>query len=348
LDYICGLGCNLFGYGNDRIGREIVRHAFGGASHSLPTVHEVEAAEAVKSMFPFIDLVKFCKTGSLACDAAIKIARAYTGRSLVLSDGYHGHGDDFVSLTPPADGVPKRDWVAPLVNMREQITEDVAAVIVEPVIVDHGPGRVENLKKLRQLCTEKGVVLIFDEVITGFRFNKYGVSNCYGIHPDLICLGKAMANGMPLACVGGSKDLMSGNYFISSTYGGEVLSLASCKAAIGLLQTDNDYNINRLWVQGQEFLDKFNEIGSGAGIQIKGYPTRGVFEGDPEKIAQYFQEMGKAHTLFCKSWFFNFCLPEHTDNVLQITKEIMFNIQEGKVRLQYPMPVAPYAAKVRQ
>jgi glutamate-1-semialdehyde 2,1-aminomutase len=345
LDFICGLGCNLLGYGNDQVARAIISQVYNGASHSLPTVHEVETAEALKSIFPFVDLFKFTKTGSLACDAALRIARTYTGRYGVLSEGYHGHSDDFVSMSPPAKGVPQRGWMKHLSPDLSDIDDGIAAVIVEPVQVDDSLERIKWLGRLRKKCDLYGVVLIFDEIITGFRYKKYSVSNCYGVLPDLICLGKAMANGMPLAAVGGKRELMNGDYFISSTYAGDTLSLVACQATIKTMFSNSDFNHDHLWKLGQAWQDKFNA--NDAGLSIKGYPTRGVFEGDPKKIAMYFQEMGRANMLFCKSWFFNWALAEHTDNVMQISEEAMFRIAKGEVKLKYPMPKTPYAQSVR-
>lgn len=228
----------------------------------------------------------------------------------------------------------------------EQVDEFCAAVIVEPVIDDDSIERIRWLKDLRDRCTKKGVVLIFDEVITGLRYKKYGVSNCYGILPDLICLGKALANGMPLACVGGRKDLMSGDYFISSTYAGDILSLAACKATLSTVMTHHSYNIEHLWEMGRSFLERFNK--NNAGVSIKGYATRGVFQGEPAKIAMFFQEMGRANTLFCKSWFYNWALAEHNDSILDIAQEALFRISKGQVALEYPLPRAPYAEQVRR
>lgn len=344
LDFMCGLGCNFLGYGNDRVSRAIIKYVFNGASHSLPTVHEVETAERLKEFFPFVDKFKFTKTGSLACDAAVRIARAYTGRSMVLSEGYHGHGDDFVSMTPPATGVPARDWMASLES--DYDLTNVAAVIVEPVIVEDGRARIEWLKELRRRCTEKGVVLIFDEVITGFRYRKFGVCNAWNIRPDLICLGKAIANGMPLAAVGGRRELMDGEYFISSTYAGDILSLAACRAVLSELHSNHDYDLQHLWRMGQNWLDAFNDNPSS--VRIRGYPTRGVFDGDPTQIGMFMQELGRANVLFCKSWFFNWHLAEHTDSVMPLIKDTLYRVAGGKVALKYPLPVAPYAAKLRE
>jgi len=345
LDYICGLGVNLFGYGNDKINKELMKHIYGGFSHSLPTKHEVEAAEALKEIFCFVDRWKFLKSGSDACSAAIKIARAATGRDLVLSDGYHGWDDDFVSLVPPAKGVPKRDFIKKLISI-DDITKETAAVIIEPVMTDYSPERIAYLNQLRKKCTDTGAMLIFDEVITGFRFKKFGVCNYTGIIPDLLVIGKAMANGLPLSAVGGKAYLMDDpGYFISSTYAGEVFSLAACRKVCELLLKDSDYNIDYLSKSGQDFIDAFNQ--QPTDVKLAGYPSRGVFTGSDENIAIFMQEMARSEILFCKSFFYNFGHISHNHDVLAIALEIKERIADRSAKMKFPMPQSPFSMGVR-
>lgn len=346
LDFICGLGTNLFGYGNDLINQKIQKVMYNGFSHSLPTIYEVEAAEAIKEMFPAVDMVKFLKTGGDACNAAVKIARNYTGRSKVLSDGYHGWGDIFVSLTPPACGVTDHFDIEKLEAI-DNIDNTVAAVIIEPVITDYSNDRRLYLQQLRKRCSEVGAVLIFDEVITGFRFEKYSVTEWSGVDPDLLCLGKAISNGLPLSCVAGGRDLMDdASYFISSTYAGEILSLVACKEVVRLLLHDSNYDIKRLWVEGEKFRDHFNE-NSPDNLKMVGYPTRGVFSGSEEMIALLMQEMAKANILFCKSWFYNFCHYEINDYISNVIEGILDKIKSGRCRMEYPMPKSPFSMGLR-
>jgi glutamate-1-semialdehyde 2,1-aminomutase len=353
-DFICGLGTNLLGYGNARIASAISSQLIHGYCHSFATHHELECAEKVKELFPFVDAVKFLKSGSEACSAAIRIARAATGRDRVLSEGYHGWHDAFVGLTPPALGVPR--W--PNVGYREESTNPtrqlralddigpgVAAVIVEPVITDASPERRAWLQRLREACTKAGALLIFDEVITGLRWPRYSVANHWDITPDLIVLGKALGGGMPLAAVGGKYAVMNGaEYFISSTYAGETLSLVAAKTAMTLLQTK--YDLNHLWERGQAFLDGFNALWP-EGVWIEGYPTRGAFKGEPLTKALFFQEACKAGILFGPSWFFSFPLAEEAHGVLDACRDILTRIRLGKVSLEGDLPQSPFAEKVR-
>lgn len=346
IDYICGLGANILGYGYQPVVREMMGVLSDGFSHSLPTHHEVEAAEAVQSVFPFIESVKFLKTGTEACMAAIKIARAATGRNFIMSHGYHGWSDPFISLTPPANGVWRTQGVWPLASL-DHITDGVAAVIIEPIIDDNSPERIAWLNQLRERCTAKGVMLIFDEVITGFRYMEFSASRYHNVTPDLICIGKGIANGMPLAAVCGPKNAMNNDYFVSSTYAGEIISLVAAKATIKALRTDNQLRMSTVWPYGLRFMERFNELYPEK-IKIKGYPTRGVFVGDDNVIALFFQEAAKAGMLFTKSWFYNGALTEFDDITLSACKMIMQRIELGQVKMEGTPPVSPFAQRVRE
>jgi glutamate-1-semialdehyde 2,1-aminomutase len=346
IDYICGLGANILGYGHEEVTAAITAQAMSGCTLSLGSAIEVETAEKVKEIFPFVERVRFLKTGSDACEAAIRIARTKTGRKWVLSEGYHGHGSEFVALTPPAQGIAIDSWVADLNGPIEHDWDSVAAIILEPVNLDATPGRAEKLKFLRQKCDRHGVALIFDEIITGFRFPRMSVAGYFGIEPDLICLGKAMANGMPLSVVGGRASFMeSGEYFISSTFAGETLSLAAGLKTMTLLQTK--YDMTQLWDAGAQFLKDFNLIWPD-GIRIEGYPTRGRFDGSEMIKALFWQESVKSGILFGPSWFYNFDHIPLRDTVISTSRDILTRIRLGSVKLEGDLPTSPFAAKMRR
>jgi glutamate-1-semialdehyde 2,1-aminomutase len=345
IDYICGLGTNLLGYADPAIANAIYTQFMRGSTLSLSTELEVELAEKLKGLFLFTDRWKFTKTGTEACNAAIKIARAYNGRSLVLSSGYHGWGDDYSSLISPAVGVPSRLWMRSLENNFDLI-EDAAAVIIEPVIIDYSKERKEYLENLRDECLRHKTVLIYDEIITGFRFPGYSVSKYFGVLPDIILLGKALGGGLPLSAIGGRKEVMEGDYFISGTFYGEQCSLAAAKALINIIHKDGSpFSMHELWAKGQIFLDRFNSLSDQ--LKIVGYPSRGVFEGNPLVKALFWQEACKAGILFGPSWFFNFPLAEHTDTVIPIARDILTRIKTGEVKLEGNLPQTPFAQKVR-
>ena len=345
LDFICGLGTNFLGYGNDKISKHLIKYLYKGFSHSLPTTTEVEAAEKLKEIFTFVDNWKFLKTGSEACSVAVKFARAATGRKKVVSHGYHGFHDQFTSLVTPHKGVID-DCNMVLYQSLDSIDKDTAAVIVEPVITKYGKDNIQWLKDLRAKCDETGALLIFDEIITAFRFQNNAVCNNYGITPDLIVIGKAMANGMALSAVGGKAKLMNDpKVFVSTTFAGEIFALASCFKVCDLVQRDSDYNIKYLWEKGLEFITRFNA--QETDIKIEGYPTRGIFTGSDVNIANFMAEMAKANILFCKSWFFTFGHIKEMESTLEICRVVKEKINNG-LQFKYEMPQSPFAAEVRK
>lgn len=344
VDYICGLGANLLGYGNSQICEAIRPFLQYGGSHSLPTIFEVEAAEALKSMFVFVDLVKFLKTGTEACMAAIKIARAYTGRKIILSEHYHGWSDEFVSLTPPAKGVHTCSEIFALSASVDP--RSVAAIIIEPVVTDGSDKRVNELAELRKFCDKNGILLIYDEVITGFRYNKFSVALSTNILPDIIIFGKAIANGLPLSAVCGKRAVMNCEYFVSSTYAGEIYSLIACKEVIRLLKVGYHYDMEKLWEAGAQFISRFNKIMSPR-ITLEGYPTRGVFVGSDLDVALLRQEAAKAKILLHKTWFYNFPLMRDDYLFFTFLDEFARNLSGNKIKLEGQMPKAPFAQRVR-
>lgn len=342
IDFICGLGSSILGYANEEVNGAMMAQLRRGSTFSLGTELEVLVAEKVKELFPFIEKVRILKTGTDACNAALRIARTKTGRGSVISNGYHGWGDEFTSLTPPAHGVVGSYKIA----KEGEINSDTAALIVEPVITDATPERVNTLREMRKECTRTGAMLIFDEIITGMRFPKFGVSNYFGIEPDILCLGKAIANGMPVSIIAGKTDVMEcDDYFVSSTFAGETVSLAAALKTMGLLQTK--FKLEYLWQEGKKFQDRFNSIAPEL-ISIEGYPTRGVFKGEMFHKALFWQEACKAGLLFGPSFFFNFSHIDVADQVISSCEGILRRIKTGSVVLEGELPQVPYAQKTRE
>jgi glutamate-1-semialdehyde aminotransferase len=312
---------------------------------------EVEAAERLKGLFPFIDKVKFLKTGTEACMAAVKIARAFTGREKILVDGYHGWSDIFIG--PPGFGVDLK--AAGNTHRGTNYTDhvlklargDYAAVVLEPVEIDNSPSRRQWLQELRTVCDNTGTLLIFDEVITGFRFPGMSVSKYHGITPDLICLGKAMGGGLPLSAVGGKTHIMEcKEYFVSSTFAGDTLALSAFLEVCDMFNTVK-YSIDDLWVKGEQFLERFNELAPDK-IQLRGYPTRGAFFGNEEFKYAFWQEAARAGILFGPSWFYGFASPEHDDATLSVCKDIINKVRTRKNTFTGIPPLKPFASKQRE
>lgn len=343
IDFICGLGVNLLGYAHNEISGAIMTQIQKGVIYSIPSILEVDAVEHLKSVIPFIQKVKFLKTGSEACTASVKIARAHTGRKKVLSDGYHGWHDGFSSLSESGNhAISVVHYCSDGINqLRDisQIDESTACVIIEPVITKIDDNHV---RAIRDRCKQVGALLIFDEIITGFRFPKYCYAQYADIYPDILLLGKAIGGGLPVAVVAGSAEIMDNpNYFVSSTFAGDTLALAAMIQVIKLLSSQ--YKLEELWERGSVFLNSTNELLKTIDLEIEGYPTRGRFIGDEKQIATFWQECARAGILFGPSYFYNFHHTKVTDTVLSHVKDIVSKIARHEVTLMYPLPKKPLA-----
>lgn len=271
LDMICGLAAMTLGYGERRIIGRAIDQIMKGVSFSLATELEAEAAEKIIYMIPCAEMVRFVKTGSEATEAAIRVARKATGNDIILtvSSGYHSWHSWFQAIKPEHPGIPEPyggmvralpyNDIEAFVDYFRRCNEieawhRIAAVILEPCHYDMPTGGF--LGGLRELCTEHGAVLIFDEMVTGFRWANGGAQEYFGVMPDLATFGKACANGYPLAFVCGKADLMQHADVVSGTFGGEALSLAACSAVLDIYKTEPI--IDTLWARGRQFQNGVN------------------------------------------------------------------------------------------
>lgn len=345
IDYICANGTNWFGYGNKQIAEAMYHQSLRGTLFSVGSNLEIEVGKHFQNLFTHLDRMRFLKSGSEGCVSAVKIARTFTGKKMVLSQGYHGHGPEFVSLTTPANGCPDTGNIKELNPDLSQIDDTIAAVIIEPIIIDYSTDRIDWLMRLRDKCKKHKVLLIFDETITAYRFPKFSIARTYNINPDIAVQGKAIANGMPLSIIGGRKDVMEADYFVSTTHAGETLTLAAALSCLKLVV--GDYHPSAIWEKGKDFMEQFNSINRN--IQLKGYPTRGIIWGATDLYKSLFmQEMCKAGVLLGASWFYSLDLDKEKENVLDIARTQIDKINKGEVKLNGPMPQSPFAQKVRK
>jgi len=245
LDFVMALGAVALGYGHVAVNQAAEQAIADGVVGPLPPVAEEDLAQRLSARIPWLERVRFLKTGAEAVAAAVRIARVATGREHVLGCGYHGWLD-WCQGGAAGGGIPAavRALFAELPfndvpAAREMIRErgrQLAAVVVEPVVVAE-PTR-EWLDALRTETQKIGAVLIFDEIKTGFRLAIGGAGERYGVRPDLAVYGKALANGFPLAAVGGRADLMAGatRTWISSTLATESVALAAARATLEVFE----------------------------------------------------------------------------------------------------------------
>ena len=248
IDLVNGLLCVSLGYGDKDVEVAISEQLKKGISFSLPHQLEMEVSELLINLIPCAEMVRFGKNGTDVTSAAIRLSRAYTGREHIAICGYHGWQDWYIGTTSRDLGVPegvknlshvfKYNDLSSLENLFEEFPE-MAAVIMEPMTL-HYPD-AGFLESIRELCDKYGALLVFDEMITGFRFSINGAQSMFNVKPDLATFGKGMANGMPLSALVGKKEVMSmmDDIFFSGTFGGETLSLAAAKATITKMLDNN-------------------------------------------------------------------------------------------------------------
>lgn len=269
IDYVCSWGPLILGHAHPRVVEAVSRALAGGTSFGAPTEAEVALAEAICEAIPSIEMLRLVNSGTEATMSALRVARAVTGRSKVIKFAgcYHGHADAFLvragsgALTfgvPDSAGIPStlaQETLVARYNDLESVERllhayphQVAAVIVEPVAGNMGviPPKPGFLQGLRALTQEHGALLIFDEVITGFRLHYGGAQDLYGVKPDLTCLGKIIGGGLPVGAYGGPRDLMRqvaplGTVYQAGTLSGNPLAVAAGLATLEALREPGVY-----------------------------------------------------------------------------------------------------------
>ena len=335
IDYLMGVGPLSLGYAYPKIDAAIKKQLEDGITFSMMHPLEVEVAELIREIIPNAESVRYSKTGADSTSAAIRLARAFTGRNKILCCGYHGWHDWYISVTARNNGIPEAVQAMSFTfnyndidSLKNSLDDDVAAVILEPVVFLEPKNNF--LHKVAELCEANGTVLIFDEMWTGFRMALGGAQEYFGITPDLATYSKAVANGMPISILTGKKkimDLADEDIFFYTTFGGEALSLAATKATIEELREKNVPKF--LDEQGKKLKDGYNLIAQKLGMNYTkaiGYNWRSMatFDesaGDPlvqKSLMQ--QEMIKRGILW--QGFFNMSY-SHTDEDVKYTLQAL-------------------------
>lgn len=285
LDY--GMACRsvTVGYDYDRISNAAIVQIHNGNTATKASKIEVEAAEIMCDLFPWVEMVKFAKNGSTVTTAAIKLARAYTGRKYVArcrEHAFFSYDDWFIGSTVVTAGIPHEiqdltlqfsfNNIVSVKSLFEQYKGEIAALIMEPC--DTEEPKDNFLQDVRELCSEYGVVFILDEMITGFRWDLQGACKYYGVEPDLVTFGKGMANGFSVAALGGKREIMNMGglipgrervFLISTTHGAEMSSLG---ALVETIKVYKELKVtDHIWSMGKRLIKGLAEIAEKNNLQ---------------------------------------------------------------------------------
>ena len=269
IDYVCSWGPGILGHAHPQVIEAVKKACVDGLTFGAPTKKELELAELITDAMPSIEKVRLVNSGTEATMSAIRTARGYTGRDMIIKfrGNYHGHSDGLLvkagsaaltTAVPDSAGVPASYMQNTLVaeynnedsvrELMEQYGENVAAIIVEPVAANMGvvPPKEGFLKFLRDITLKYGTVLIFDEVITGFRLKFGGAQEYFGVKPDMTTLGKIVGGGMPIAAYGGKKEIMdrvspTGPVYQAGTLSGNPIATTAGIETLKILKAHPEY-----------------------------------------------------------------------------------------------------------
>ena len=316
IDFIMGLGAVSLGYCHPAVDAAIKNQLSEGINFSLPHPLEIELAELLHRIIPCADMVRFAKNGTDVTTAAVRLARLWTHREKVVYSGYHGGGSDWYGITTDrSGGIPKilKNYIYSFeyndLNSLERLFNqypDIACVIMEPTIFTHPEEGF--LERVKEITHHEGALLIFDEMVTGFRMRISGAQGLFRVIPDLATFGKGIANGMPLSTLVGKREIMSraGEIFFSYTFAGECLSLAAGIATIKEMQNGA---IDKIWKLGRELICGLEKLG----LRVIGYPCRfHVVLPDENQRSLFMQELLKRGILVHSSGY-NICAT-HTES----------------------------------
>ena len=318
IDYVQSWGPMVLGHNNDKIREAVIHAAASGLSFGAPTEAEIIMAEKVREIVPSMEMVRMVNSGTEATMSAIPLARGYTGKNkLVKFEGcYHGHADSLLvkagsgALTlgvPSSPGVPadvaqhtltvEYNNLDSVKQVFAEVGDDIACIIVEPVAGNMNciPPVDGFLQGLRDICDEHGAVLIFDEVMTGFRVSRGGAQERYGVTPDLTCLGKVIGGGMPVGAFGGKKSILThiaptGPIYQAGTLSGNPIAMAAGLAAMEQIAEPGLYE--PIFNSTKALVEGFQAIADEHGIPFTTNHAGsmfGLFFTDVDKVVNYQQ-----------------------------------------------------------
>lgn len=336
IDYALALGPVTLGYNYPLTNTAIISQLEKGISFSMPHPLEVKLAEIINQIIPCAEMIRYGKNGTDVTNAAVRVARSYTKKEKIAYCGYHGASADWFGITSSLNsGIPKmmKELIfkfeynnsESLQKIFEEHPGEIAAVILEPIVFEEPKDNF--LQQVKEITHRNNAILIFDEMVTGFRVSLGGAQEYFKVTPDLATFGKGVANGMPLSLLVGKQKIMQEceNIFFSMTFGGETLSLASAIATI--TEYKEKKVISHLWTQGTKLKNGYNNLAKKYEIekytQCTGMPVHNQFEfkysnGEIwyELKSLFLQETIKRGILF--SGVNNICL-SHSDKDIETT-----------------------------
>ena len=368
LDYMMALGYAILGYRHPHVEKAVRKQIKKGFTFSLAHALEAEVAEMLCDRIPCAEMVRFGKNGNDATSAAVRLSRYVTGKNHVLFCGYHGWQDWYVSQTSMNGGIPdvvkeyshrfNYNDLDNLKGLLETYKDTTACIIMEPVRSAPEEGYLESV---RDLASKYQVVLIFDEIVTGFRFHRGGYQALSGVIPDLACFSKAMTNGMPLSALVGKKEIMKHcpEIYFSLSAAGETLSLAATKAVMEVFdKIDVPGQIEK---NGKKLLDETQKLIASHGLEktisFDGFSCRNsMIANDFDGIAGadirtfWIQELAKRNIL--TGGYHMMCLAHQDkeisftlsryDKVLKLIKEAL---KDGSLPKKLQCPIAKESAR---
>ncbi len=367
IDYVASWGPLILGHAHPEVIAAVQAAAEQGTSFGAPTWQEVELAQLICNLIPSVEMVRLVNSGTEATMSAIRLARGYTGRKKIIKfDGcYHGHADSFLVKAgsgvatlgiPGSPGVPEEivsntisvpyNDLGAVEEVFAKSGDTIAAVIVEPIAGNMGviPPQKGFLEGLRELTLKNGTLLIFDEVITGFRIGLNGAQGYYGITPDLTCLGKIIGGGLPVGAYGGKAEIMKhvapqGPIYQAGTLSGNPIAVAAGLATLNVLKRPGVYQ--RLEELAQRLSKGLREAAKEAGIEVSlnrvgsmmtCFFTSGevtdfaqAMSADTERYAKFWREMLARGVYLAPSQFeATFVSLAHTEEEIDLTIEAAY------------------------
>jgi glutamate-1-semialdehyde 2,1-aminomutase len=341
IDLVMGLTPVILGYCNEEVDDAVKRQIDKGSIFTLPSELEETVAERICQMVPNAEMVRFGKNGSDATSGAVRLARAITGRDHIAQCGYHGWQDWSIGVAGRNLGVPSRvselthpfkyNNLASLEAIFDLYPNQIACVIMEPVNKEEP--KDDFLNAVKNLCHKNNALFILDEVVTGFRIAKGGAQECYGVDADLVCLGKALANGYPLSAIAGKKEYMEymTRVHYSFTFSGDCVALAAAEKTLEIIARQDI---------SKEFEWMTRRIEEGIGhcffpIKFSGHPAWPHFIWESPGQRQFFRQCCFKNGLLIMDTL-NYCIDNSADWIFSKLYSAMFSKNDTKPT--WPVP----------